>query len=537
MKSEPPPMQILRGKPASPGRVKGYLARLAASAPRVRQPGSPGAERQALQEALGKAVAQLSALIARSEKDVAEILGVQIAMLQDDALSETAFDAIASGVAADTAWNQALNAEIAGYLAVAEENFRSRAIDLADMQGRVLDALNGAGSLRLGPNSILLADDVTPSRFAAVDWQGGGIVLRKGSSSSHVAMLARARNVPMIVGVGGIDAIALANHPALLDAVQGTLVIHPTCAVEAEFAAAVAGAPASSPHDAGSQQKPGLSADGQSVAIFVNLAHLSEIASLNPDICDGVGLVRTELLFRKPALAGEEMQFQAYRSIARWAKGRSVTLRTLDAGGDKPVEGLTQAGEANAFLGLRGVRLSLRHPEIFKIQLRAMARAAAYGDVRIMLPMVSVPAELAACRALLAAVAEELASESIVHRCPPLGIMVEVPAAAISIAEFDADFYSIGSNDLTQYVMAAARDNADVADLAECSNSAVLALIRRVVEHGNASGKAVSLCGDAAADRNVLPHVLQTGLRSLSVAPAAVGPIKASLAGLFLGAA
>ncbi|HYZ34065.1 MAG TPA: putative PEP-binding protein, partial [Crenalkalicoccus sp.] len=248
-------------------------------------------------------------------------------------------------------------------------------------------------------------------------------------------------------------------------------------------------------------------------------------------ICDGVGLVRTEFLFRAgAALPEEETQLAAYRRILRWAAGRPVALRTLDAGGDKPIPGLTPEGESNPFLGLRGLRLSLAHPATFRVQLRALARAAAEGPARIMLPMVTRPEELAVAAALLEEEVAALAAAGVAAARPPLGIMVEVPAAALGAARFAVDFYSIGSNDLVQYVMAAGRDIGAVAALQDPADPAVLELIARVAAAGAARGVEVSLCGDAAAEPALVPALLDAGLRAFSVAPRAVGAVKAAIA-------
>ena len=257
--------------------------------------------------------------------------------------------------------------------------------------------------------------------------------------------------------------------------------------------------------------------------------------TLDPGTCDGIGLVRTEFLFyRTGLLPDEESQYQAYRRLAEWARGKPVTVRTLDAGADKPIPGLTIDGESNPFLGVRGIRLSLAKPEPFRVQLRAIARAAVHGAVEVMLPMVSLPDELAAARRYLDQEIEALTREGIACRRPPLGIMVEVPAAAIAIERFDAAFFSIGSNDLTQYVMAAARDLDAVATLNDPANPAVMRLIAQVAAHGAAIGRKVSLCGDAGGEPRLIRYLLNAGLRALSVAPTALARTKEAIASVDL---
>jgi phosphotransferase system enzyme I (PtsI) len=529
-------IRLITGTPASPGLARGQIAVDASQTFTVRPAASPAEEAQILRRAIQKAASALKALVEQSERETAEILEIQVALLEDESLSEGAFGAIEAGISAQRAWASALDNEIIGYEQAQDEYFRARAIDLVDLKERVLDAMNGSSRRPMPQSAIVLADDLSPSRFLAHDWTGGGIVLRHGSATSHVAMLARSRGIPMLVGAAIADNAGLDGKEALLDGKLGTLIVNPDGAAIAAFAARNHAAHEAAAMASRFERAAGVSANGIPISVQINIADVTELDLLDPEICDGIGLVRTELLFDGNALPDEERQFHVYRRIAEWAKGRPVTIRTLDAGGDKPIPGFTPEGESNPFLGLRGVRLTLNRPEIFKTQLRALARAAFYGQVRIMVPMISVPSELAATRRLLDGAINELSRESLPHRRPALGMMVEVPAAAITVAEFDADFFSIGSNDLTQYVMAAGRDIGAVAYLADAGNSAVIALIRQVVQHGKRHNRSVSLCGDAAGDGAVLPKLLDTGLNSVSVAPGLIGATKARLAQLSIGA-
>ena len=486
-------------------------------------------EAAALRSAIAKAAAELAALAGRADDDAAGILGFQIALLEDDALSEPAFAAIAGGVPADAAWRAALDDEIGGYRAGEDETFRARAADLADLRDRVLVHLGGAAVANaVERGSIVAAADLPPSRFLAIDWRAGGaVLLSQGSRNSHVAMLARARGVPMIVGLG-IDPLRLAGE-ALVDATCGELVLDPAPATRAAFEARQRSHEDGAAEAASRLAEPAATADGVPVAVHINVAAPDELVPLSPAICDGIGLVRTEFLFSSGSLPDEETQYRTYRRLAEWAADKPVTIRTLDAGGDKPVAGLTVVGESNPFLGMRGIRLSLARPQVFAVQLRALARAACHGKVRIMLPMVTLPEELEAARALLEAEVAALQSAGVPAVLPPLGIMVEVPAAALAIERFDAAFFSIGSNDLTQYVMAAGRDITAVADLADPLNPAVLRLIHLVAEHGRARGRDVCLCGDAGGDPVAIEALLRAGVRSLSVVPAALAAAKVAI--------
>jgi phosphotransferase system enzyme I (PtsI) len=522
----------LTGRAASPGFAIGPVTVLTAAIESRRVPGDPVQETAALKAAIEGATAELAKLVEAEQGDAADILEFQVAMLEDDALAEGAFDAIAAGSPADQAWRSVLDAEIAGYRSAEDEYFRARIADLVDIRDRVLMRLNGADkSAAIAGGSIVAGDDISPSAFLAADWRrGGAIVLAAGSPSSHVAMLARARGTPMVVGLGPLSWEERPPALALVDGDAGAVIFDPEPETRRLFEQRMNAAnDVRAIADAG-RVKPAITADGRRITVLLNIAAPEDLAGLDPAICDGIGLVRTEFLFASQGLPDEETQYAAYRRILDWAEGRSVTIRTLDAGGDKPIAGLTIDGESNPFLGLRGIRLSLIRPEVFRLQLRALARAAVHGTLKVMLPMVAVPLELDRARELLDEEIAALGAKGIACARPPLGIMVEVPAAALRAEDFDAGFYSIGSNDLTQYTMAAARDIGAVADLNDTGNPAVLALIGRTVEAARARGVEVSLCGDAAADTRLTKALLATGLTTFSVSPVAVARLKATIA-------
>jgi phosphotransferase system enzyme I (PtsI) len=525
----------LIGRPASPGVALSRLFVLGDDDAQadMRPGGDPEHEANRLRSAIASSVAELERLCGSAAADARDILEFQIAMLGDEALAESAFAAIAGGQGAPAAWRYALDAQVRDYENAGDEYFRARAADLEDLRDRVFAVLSGGQRQSVPAGTVLVARDLPPSQFLGIDWRSGSaIALAAGSPTSHVALLARARGVPMVVGLGADVMNVATGQEAMIDGEHGSLVVAPDeatrsvartregeisrqRAIAKKYARARAALP-----------------DGEAVTVMINTAGPDELSLLDPAICDGIGLVRSEFLFQGGgALPDEERQYQAFCRILDWADGRPVTIRTLDAGGDKPIRGLTLDGEANPFLGTRGIRLSLLKPDVFRVQLRALCRAAARGNLKIMLPMVAVPRDLAEARVHLNAVVADLSARSVPHRMPPLGIMVEVPAAALAIGRFDADFYSIGSNDLVQYVMAAARDIAALADYADAADPAVLGLIARLVEHGRRIGREVSLCGDAASDPALIPHLMGTGLRSLSVAASSVGLVKAAIAG------
>ena len=522
----------IKGQCASPGFAAGVVAVLASSITTGRVAGNAQAETAMLRQAIAQAIAELQDLASRAEGEASDMLAFQIVMLEDEALAEAAFAAIDAGHPAEIAWSQAMATEIEGYEAADDAYFRARASDLTDIRDRVLDALLGRSAMVVAPGSILMADDITPSRFLSVEWRGGAILLRKGSTTSHVAMLARSRGVPMIVGLPAND---IAGRPVLIDASGGVVVVDPTPKEQAAFLRDKSASEAQAADAATYLDRAAVTADGIAIRMLINVADPAELESLDPIICDGIGLVRTELLFEGKALPGEDEQYAVYVRILRWADGRPVTFRTLDAGGDKPIAGLTPEGESNPFLGVRGVRLSLQRQDIFMPQLRALARAAVLGDVEVMIPMVSVPQELEACRALLAQACADLAARGIPCQMPRLGMMVEVPAAVLTLEQFGAAFLSIGSNDLTQYVMAAGRDIADVANLADPAHPAVLKMIGMVAAHGVRTGVKVSLCGDAGGEARLIPLLLQQGIRILSMSPRLLGQAKKAVAHTNLG--
>jgi phosphotransferase system enzyme I (PtsI) len=494
--------------------------------------GSASEERARLRAAIANAIDELQAIAEGAEEDAKQILEFQIAVLDDESLSAGAYAAIESGQPAGVAWRSAIDAQISDYGSSDDEYFRARAADFEDLRDRVLDRLTGRRDIAVPAGAVLVARDLTPSRFLGIDWQeGAAIALAGGSPTSHVALLARARSIPMVVDLGPDVTSLPSGVEALIDGESGALVVTPDAATRAGAKARAAELAHRRAVADRFQRASATVFEGEPVAIMINAAGPDELARIDPAICDGIGLVRTEFLFQGGELPDEETQYRAYRRILEWAGERPVTIRTLDAGGDKPIAGLTIDSEGNPFLGTRGVRLSLRRPEIFRVQLRALARAASFGSLKVMLPMVATPRDLELAREHLRSVLSELAASETRHAAPPLGIMVEVPAAAIAIDRFDADFFSIGSNDLTQYVMAAARDIAALSEYASAADPAVLALIERVVQHGKKIGRDVSLCGDAASDPAIVRTLLSTGLRALSVSAPSVGLIKASIAG------
>jgi phosphoenolpyruvate-protein phosphotransferase (PTS system enzyme I) len=521
----------LKGKPASDGIFAGPVFFLEGAAAERRPTGEVAGETQALDAAVAASIGELMSLVETAQRAGADMLSLQIAMLEDDALLQPARALIAQGRPADEAWRKTVDAEILGYEMSDDDYFRARAADLKDMRDRVLRHLAGHAAHLAQAGAILIGDDVPPSLFLEADWsKGGAIALRQGSPSSHVAILARARGVPMVVGLGDISRN---DHlDAVVDGGTGLLVLSPDAPAKKLWSARARELARKRDHDARFRNEPARLRDGTRIELLINVAEPEELDLIDPAHCDGIGLMRSEFLFRdgKP-LPDEEMQYRAYRRFLEWAAGKPVTIRTLDIGGDKPIKGLTQEGERNPFLGLRGIRLTLAHGQVFRTQLSALARAAVHGNLKVMLPMITIASELERTAALLDEVMAGLAQAGIAAQRPPLGIMVEVPAVALAPELLgEAAFFSIGSNDLTQYVMAAARDEGSVSALGDPAHPAVLGLIAHVARYAADHSIEVSLCGDMASDPRHVPALIAAGLRTLSVSPSAIGRVKAVLA-------
>lgn len=520
----------LHGEIASEGLAAGPLFRLDAPDEAAPSTASPTQERRRLRQAIKKAGQELKNLVADSPAgEAARYLEIQLGILDDKTLTGPAEKLIEEGTPALAAWTAtvAFGSAPGPY---ANAYTAARDSDTRDVRDRVARILAGTRPTTPPLGAILLADEIGPSQFLDIDWShGGGIALTGGGRASHVAMLARARGVPMLAGLA--RATPADGAHALLDAETGELIVEPSAAERRAFAKRIVELHERTGRDARHLPEPALTKDGTRIAVAINIARETDLADVDPAHCDGIGLVRTEFLFQgKRGLPNEKRQFEVYERIVEWAGGRPVTFRTLDGGGDKPIPGLSPENEDNPFLGLRGVRLTLRHPAVFRMQLRALLRAAALGPVRIMLPLVTAPEELAAARELLDKARHDLKIRKVACGDPPLGMMVEVPVAAIAIEEFDADFYSIGSNDLIQYTTGVARTAGDLAPLARPDGPAVMRLIETVIAHGRTRGREVSLCGDMGGDPRYVGKLLECGLTSLSVSPLALARTKAAVA-------
>ena len=518
-----------RGRTASIGFARGPFIRINAGENNERVAGKVEDEASAFSEAIQSAAEQIAELAAAAGGEAAQILEFQVALLEDEDFMEPIFTDIGDGHAADEAWSSALDEQIADYNSASDEYLQARSSDLADLRDRVLRILRGGASQapKIPGGAVVCADDLPPSRFLEIDWSaGGGLALLRGSPTSHVAMLARARGIPMVVQLGALPDAAT----ALLDGESATLELDPVAEQITLFERRREAHRKSRASARAILRRPAATWRGERIRLLINIQHVDDLKHADAQYADGIGLMRTEFLLSGPGgMPDEDTQYRAYDAVLRWADRKPVTIRTFDAGGDKPVAGFTPDGEANPFLGLRGLRLCLARPDLFKVQLRALARAAVRGNLKVMFPMVTVPAELEAGRALFVDVVADLQAQGIGAMLPELGIMVEVPAAAMAIGDFRAAFFSIGSNDLAQYVLACDRSNGALAALMDPLHPAVLELIARTAEHGRRASVAVSLCGDMAGDPRCVPQLLYCGLRELSVNAPSLAQIKQTI--------
>lgn len=525
---------VLNGISASEGMASGVLVQYQADHSVVvdRIKGNVAEEKSEFKRAMTLAQTDLSKLMSGNETLAAEILEFQFELLDDADFNAPVLEAIANGIAADVAWVAMIDSEIADYASSEDEYLAARADDLKDLKRRVQLAMSGADPMQIATEYsekiILAADEFTPSEFLEMDMSRvAAIATRGGSPTSHVAILARSRGIPMIVGCSD-ELLKVANGAEILfDAHEAVLVVDPRDVRRKTYNSRLEQVRQSQSNADALINQPALTMDGEKVKIYANVDDPKNLPDVTP--FDGVGLTRTEFLFEDGKPPSEDEQYAIYASIIEWADGRPVTIRTLDAGGDKPISGVTPVDETNPFLGVRGFRLSVTQKEMFAVQLRALARAAALGPLKIMVPMITIPAEMTEFRELFSQIVSQLEQDGAACGSPQLGMMVEVPAAALEAEQFEADFYSIGSNDLAQYTLAIARDNPKMTYLAEPGSVAVMKLIGMTIAAGISRNVEVSVCGDMASIPSQVSKLLAVGVRSLSVALSSVANVKQSV--------
>ena len=495
----------------------------------------PEAEWKRYEDAKAQASEQLNALYEKALKEVGEqgaaIFEVHGMMLEDDDFNDSIKNMIE---------NQKVNAEYAVattgdnfsmmFAQMEDEYFKARSADIKDIAERVVGILQGrhtAGDLGDEP-VILAARDLAPSETVQMDKSKLlGFVTELGSANSHTAILARTMNIPALIGIPVSQ--ELDGRMAVIDGVKGELIVDP----DEETLAYYQGKKDEEKKQRELLQqlkgKEDVTLDGKKIRLYANIGSVGDVARVLANDAGGIGLFRSEFLYlEKDTFPTEEEQFQAYRTVAETMAGKKVIIRTLDIGADKQADYFNLAHEDNPAMGYRAIRICLDQPEIFKTQLRALLRASAYGSIGIMFPMIISVKEVQQAKQYVADIKAELDENGIPYGDVELGVMIETPAAVIISEQLakEVDFFSIGTNDLTQYTLAIDRQNAKLDNIYDSHHPAVLEMIRMTVENGHKGGCWVGICGELGADTTLTEDFLKMGVDELSVTPGSVLPIR-----------
>lgn len=490
----------------------------------------PKAEYARFQSALKEAIIQLDILKQKATDEVgeenAEIFEIHKLMLEDTDYLDSIENVIL---------NQGFNAEYA--VSVTCKNFaemfssmddsymQARAIDIKDISDRLINILmsNKVNSVSYDEPAILVAEDFTPSETLQFDKSKIlAFVTSKGSLNSHTAILARTMNIPAIIGLDLISKEELNGKFAVVDGFVGAVFIEPNDVLletsykrldeekeKKEFLQSLIG-------------KENITLDGKKIELYANIGNIKDLSRVLDNDAAGIGLFRSEFIFlEKNTFPSEEEQFAIYKNAVETMNGKKVIIRTLDIGADKKVDYFDLRSEENPALGLRAIRLCLKRPDIFKTQLRALLRAAVYGNLSIMYPMIISLKELSEIKKILLQTAQELEAQGIPYKIPEQGIMIETPASVMISDELakEVSFFSIGTNDLSQYVMAIDRQNQDLDDFFDTYHPAVMKMIKITIDNAHKNGIWAGICGELASDLNVTEKLLKMGVDELSVSP------------------
>src|ERR671921_567481 len=490
------------------------------------------AELQRFEDAVETVAAQISETVdglrASGNEDEAGIFEFHAEMAEDPELASAVEERVRNLQSPEAAV-LAAGEEYAAEFAAMDEYMAARADDVRDVTGQIAGQLIGrttAALEALETPSVVLAQSLAPSDTARIP-KGLALafVTAEGSRTSHVSIMARSMGIPAVVGVGPALERALDAKMVAVDGTEGLVIPDPDGDTIAEFERA---------SEAFAEEREALNefrsveartCDGRRIEVAANLGSVSEAEGALGWGAEGVGLFRTEFLFmERNELPSEDEQYEAYGAVARAFGDKPVIIRTLDVGGDKDLPGVDQAHEENPFLGWRGIRMSLDTPDLFEPQLRAILRASADGNIKVMFPMVADVGELEAAKTMLQESRAELEAEGKTVGDLETGVMIETPAAAVCAAELAAEsaFFSIGTNDLVQYTLAADRGNERLRRLQGADHPAVLALIRQTCEAANAAGIPVGVCGEAAGDPDMIPKLLTLGVTELSMSPPSI---------------
>ena len=528
----------LPGVIASRGLAVGQAVRIAIREIEVTKPGAGVAhETSQLERARAEVRNRLEAARASASGTAREIVEAHLELLDDPELTEKSLALIAGGASAAYAWRWAIRGSIESLRSLGDPRMAERVDDLLDLERQVLLCVSGnvgSAAQELPPGALVLAEELLPSQLVALDAARlAGIGLAAGGATSHVSILASAMGIPALVALGPAVLRIADGTPLLLDADSGLLHVDPGGERLAATRRQLELRAARRAEEREAAQQDCYTADGGRIEVFANIGSLSEARAAARNGAEGCGLLRTEFLFlERETPPTQTEQYAEYQQLAEALAGRPMTIRTLDTGGDKPIPYLPMPAEENPALGLRGVRTSLWRPDLLRQQLRAILGVRPYGQCRILLPMITDVTEIRAVRAMI----DEARAE--IGRAEPiqLGVMIETPASAL-IADaiaVEADFFSIGTNDLTQYTLAMDRGHTELAARLDALHPAVLRLIARTAEAAQARKRTVAVCGGLASDPVAAPILIGLGVHELSAVPSVIPQLKALIRKLTL---